>query len=37
MLSSKPIVADTTPPFLPNGTSVYSGQDFTNQAVQVSQ
>lgn len=34
MLSSKPIVADTTPPFLPNGASVYSGQDFTNQAVQ---
>jgi hypothetical protein len=35
ILSSKPIVADTTPPRLPPGSSVYSGQDFTNQAVQV--
>lgn len=35
MLSSQPVVADTTPPYLPDGSSVYSGQDFTNQAVQV--
>ena len=35
MLSSEPIVADTSPPYLPEGSSVYSGQDFTNQATQV--
>lgn len=35
MLSSEPIIADTTPPYLPDGSSVYSGQGFTNQATQV--
>ncbi len=35
LLSSEPIVADTSPPYLPDGSSVYSGQDFSNQATQV--
>lgn len=35
LLSSEPIVADTSPPYLPDGSSVYSGQDFSNQASQV--
>lgn len=35
MLSSQPIVADVTPPYQPEGSSVYSGQDFTNVANQV--
>jgi len=35
MLSSQPIVADVTPPYQPEGSSVYSGQDFTNVASQV--
>ncbi|KAL4419982.1 hypothetical protein ABPG75_007080 [Micractinium tetrahymenae] len=34
MLSSQPIVADVTPPYQPEGSSVYSGQDFTNVASQ---
>lgn len=34
LLSSEPIVADTSPPYLPDGSSVYSGQDFSNQASQ---
>lgn len=36
LLSSQPIVADVTPPYQPDGSSVYSGQDFTNVANQAS-
>ena len=35
MLSSQPIVADVTPPYQPEGSSVFSGQGFSNVAAQV--
>jgi hypothetical protein len=34
-LSSQPMVADVTPPQQPEGSSVYSGQGFRNEATQV--
>ncbi|PSC75196.1 Helicase sen1 [Micractinium conductrix] len=34
MLSSQPIVADVTPPYQPEGSSVFSGQGFSNVAAQ---
>ena len=35
MLSSQAVTADATPPYLPAGASVYSGQAWADQATQV--